>query len=75
MTAAERKFSTTASASSAAGRVRGWEAGDSRPAALASAVRMSMRALFSQWTPASPPASLIRARARYISPSGSIMAG
>ena len=38
--------------------VRGWEAGDSRPAALASSVRARITPSFSQWTPAMPPASL-----------------
>ena len=46
-----------------------------RPAALASAMRASITALFSQWTPVRQPNSRSRFNARYRSPSGSIMAG
>ena len=48
----------TASASRYGGRVRGWEAGESSPAAFRSAIMPSMTPAFSQWTPAMPPRRL-----------------
>ena len=72
---ASRSRWPTASASRGAGRVRGWEPGDMRPAARAARTSSRMTPSFSQWTPATPPTSFSRSRARYISPSPIIMAG
>ena len=72
---AMRRRRPTASASRQAGRVCGWDAGDSSPAAFFSAIMASITPAFSQWTPHTPPSRRMAFSALYTAPSPIIMAG
>ena len=72
---AMRSRRLTASASSWAGRVWGWQATVFSPFARFSATSASMTPLFSQCTPQMPPAAFSFFKTKYMVSSSSIMAG